>query len=55
MAVLIMHYILSCVLPVSGFLGPMNWERGFDPRVFGRFDLAAFKEERQIKSKLYGR
>jgi hypothetical protein len=23
----------------------MIWERGFDPGVFGRFDLAAFEEE----------
>jgi hypothetical protein len=24
--------------------GPMNWERGFDHGVFGRFDLAALAQ-----------
>jgi hypothetical protein len=24
--------------------GPMNWERVFDPGVFGRFDLAALAQ-----------
>jgi hypothetical protein len=29
---------------VSCFLGLMIWERGFDPGVFGRFDLAALAQ-----------
>jgi hypothetical protein len=33
------------LLAVCGFLGPMNWERGFDPGVFnGRFGLAALAQ-----------
>jgi hypothetical protein len=32
------------LLPVSCFLGPMNWESGFDLGVFGRFNLAALAQ-----------
>jgi hypothetical protein len=38
------YHALRFVLPVSCFLGPMNWERGSDPGVFGRFDLAALAQ-----------
>jgi hypothetical protein len=29
---------------VSCFLGPMIWEKGFDPGAIGRFDLAALAQ-----------
>jgi hypothetical protein len=38
---------------VSCFLGPMFWERGFDPGVFGHFDLAALAAQPHLNFCLF--